>query len=315
MPNKVDHLTSLLIKSISFFIKSLILTFLFSHNIQARVHDFESTRLKSTAGAGVASVLMDESVLLNPASIAFFDVTSIYIQRINSSFNELNKSGSQSEGPQKQKEESKSHGIILADGKGMFKGAISHQLQDEMSDHRQRFALSGSHAIGKMSSFGILYRWTQDNTKISAEDGSINANKKSYHQINLGVIHAINENLTLGATVNDIFRKEKEDVKFTLGVQFLYMNIISLMADAGGNYYEDPAPSFFHRLALQLNFFDDFYLRVGTFRDKGLNEKGNGLGIGWLSPRMLIDLAVKNTQLLSSQLKQKDLSLSLSFRF
>ena len=44
-------------------------------------YNFETTRLKSTAGAGVASLLIDESTILNPAPMAFFNLASFYIQR------------------------------------------------------------------------------------------------------------------------------------------------------------------------------------------------------------------------------------------
>ena len=53
-----------------------------SNSLFARVRNFETARLKSTAGAGVGSVLMDESTILNPAPIAFFNVSSVYVARI-----------------------------------------------------------------------------------------------------------------------------------------------------------------------------------------------------------------------------------------
>ena len=44
---------------------------------------FQTTRLKSTGGAGVASILMDEATFLNPAPLAFFNLTAVLLQRTN----------------------------------------------------------------------------------------------------------------------------------------------------------------------------------------------------------------------------------------
>ncbi len=61
------------------FIKKLSLLALFSFTFKAyaftRVHDFETTRLKSTSGAGVGSILLEEAAVLNPASLSFFSIS------------------------------------------------------------------------------------------------------------------------------------------------------------------------------------------------------------------------------------------------
>ncbi|MBF0367814.1 MAG: hypothetical protein HQK50_19760, partial [Oligoflexia bacterium] len=53
---------------------------------QKKIHDFETTYLQSTAGTGVGSLLMDESAILNPASISFFNLSSFYLQRTTTDF-------------------------------------------------------------------------------------------------------------------------------------------------------------------------------------------------------------------------------------
>src|SRR5690606_35849023 len=68
----------------------LILLGLFSSfNVAfSQIKDLTTTRLLSTGGAGVGSILMTEAALLNPASIAFFNSSNFYYERWNSSLNE-----------------------------------------------------------------------------------------------------------------------------------------------------------------------------------------------------------------------------------
>ncbi len=66
---------------------SLILTHLLSLTIcHAKIRDFETTRLQSTSGAGVATILVNEASVLNPATIVFVPVSSFYYQNGNSKF-------------------------------------------------------------------------------------------------------------------------------------------------------------------------------------------------------------------------------------
>ena len=46
----------------------------------AQIREFQTTRLNSTAGAGVASVLSTEAALLNPASSTFFSGSSLFYE-------------------------------------------------------------------------------------------------------------------------------------------------------------------------------------------------------------------------------------------
>lgn len=93
------------------------------------------------------------------------------------------------------------------------------------------------------------------------------------------------------------------------------------MFDAGADYNQDLSKTATWKAATQIKLFSDFYARFGAFNDKGLKQKGSGVGIGWLQPRLVLELALKNTELLESEeLNQtgediKETSFSLSYRF
>jgi hypothetical protein len=283
--------------------------------------------MKSTAGAGVASILMDETAILNPAPIAFFNETSFYLQKLSTTSHKAQVTNSD-EGTNSNSEviplKSDSYGVILSDGKNQLKGSLSLQKQQEFGRERERISVAGGMPAGQLSSFGILYRWTKDSNIEGPKE------EDKYHQLTVGAIHAINENLSFGAIIVDPLGIKKDDMNAVLGTQYLFEKIISFMVDIGGNYDKDLTETFFYKAATQLNFFDDFYVRVGTFKDKGLNEKGNGMGVSWLTPKLLIELAYKNTKPLESDITKtsstylvnkpkyesmKDVSLSFSYRF
>ena len=54
----------------------------------AKLLPFETARLSQTAGAGVASLLINESTILNPAAIVFFKDSTLYYQRTTDELDE-----------------------------------------------------------------------------------------------------------------------------------------------------------------------------------------------------------------------------------
>jgi hypothetical protein len=71
------------------FLLSLII---FSSSVMAKVgwREFKSPRLYSTAGAGVGSILFQDSIYANPASVAFFNKSGFGYQ--NTDYNSQTKS-------------------------------------------------------------------------------------------------------------------------------------------------------------------------------------------------------------------------------
>lgn len=297
------------------FLKDLLLIIILSlmtySSLYAKVHDFETTRLKSTAGAGVGSILMDESTILNPAPIAFFNVSSIYLQKTKIDITPKDKK-LRSSYP-----ESDLMGIIISDSNKNLSGSLSYQKQKEKYDERERLALSLASPIKGKSSLGLAYRFTKDK---DSSDGKIYTEDK-YHQFLLGVTHAIKSYLTVGMVISQPHKIKALDNFAIVGFQYLFKDMISIMVDSGANYFENLSNTLLLRSALQLKIFQDFFLRFGMFRDRGKGERGNGVGLGWVGPRLVFDLAFKNTTVSENLDKKqpndniKETSFSLSYRF
>jgi hypothetical protein len=267
--------------------------------------------MKGTGGAGVASLLMDEATYLNPATIAFYKQASLFVQRggVESTpgGNPTNTST----------QEFDSLSIIASDATGVTGGSLSYNKIDYKGESIKRFSSAFGRPIGKKSSMGINISHTKE--KVFNESNQLI--DQDFTQTTFGVAHAINEEFTLGLVVVDPFQERPEDTIAIAGVQYVYKGFVSLMLDGGADYNENLSDSVVWRAATQLKIFDDFFLRFGTFNDKGKQEKGNGAGLGWIQPKLVLELAIKNTDLLESEVLNqsaeeiRETSFSLSYRF
>jgi hypothetical protein len=279
------------------------------NSLNASIDQFQTTRLKATAGAGVGSILMDEATVLNPAPLAFFDVSSLYFQRSGGDLDlqrdELISTSSAS-----------STAFIISDSKGPVGGSLSYIDQTEGTQRNKRISASLSTPVGQRSAIGTTYRMTKySNTLLGSEE------EKSYNQFIVGVSHAINNNLSLGFVVIDPTKVIPKETRGIVGLQYVFNDFISLMGDVGADYNNNLSDTFLYRSAMQFKVYEDFFLRFGLHQDKGLDEKGNGIGIGWVQPRLVIDVALRNIErnstTLTSQSTQnfKETSFSASYRF
>ncbi len=293
----------------------LITIAMFATSIEAanQIPKFETTRMKGTAGAGVASLLMDESTYLNPASIAYFQKGSIYYQ--HSGIDSTQTSSNESAPAQTQ--EFASTSVILSDSKGLTGGSFSYNDIDYQGQSRKRFAASFARPIGKKSSLGATASYTKED--VFNDDGVLE--KREYKQTTFGVIHVVDEALSLGFTVHDPFKERENETRATTGIQYVVKDILTIMMDAGADYNNRLSDTVVWKAAAQIRLFSDFYARFGTFNDKGTQQKGSGVGLGWMQPRLNIELAMKNTDILESENLQqnseeiKESSFSLSYRF
>ena len=263
-----------------------------------RIPDFETTRLKSTGGAGVASLLMDEATLLNPAPLAFFQNGSLYFQKSHANL----------ESPPGNNQTF----FIASDAKGKLNGSISYMQQNHSFHKRKRFSLALAYPTGKQSALGISYRHTRE----VLHDSSTRAVQKStYRQIVLGVEHALSTAFTLGAVLIDPFQERPSETKALIGGQYVYQDFIALILDIGANYHRNLTETALWRAAIQIKLFSDLYLRTGVFNDRGLQEKGTGIGLGWVGPKLVVNLALKNTNLITFSEKMRETSFALSYKF
>ena len=275
-----------------------------------RIPDFETTRMKSTAGAGVASILMDEATFLNPATIAFYEQGSFYFQKggVDSTPSQTNSAT----------QESSNMSIIASDAKGITGGSISYNTAEYKGQSVKRISAAFARPVGEKSSFGVNASYIKEDTFIN---GSDQLQTDDYKQTTFGIAHVLNDSVSLGFVLRDPFKERQGDTKATAGFQYTFKNFFSVMLDAGADYTENLSDTVSWNAGAQLGLFKDFYVRFGSFNDKGRQEKGTGAGVGWLQPKLVIEVALKNTDILeSTNLGQtgeeiKETSLSLSYRF
>jgi len=283
----------------------LLSTIVFSFSSHASLHEYETTHLKSMGGAGVGSILVEESAFLNPAPLAFFQNASVYVQKDDSSFTEGAGVGSTP----------KSTAFVLADGNPNLAGSVSFSKQEEANMERQRWGLSLSSLAGERSAFGVSVRSSNDKNKLTDVTSK-------YYQTVIGITHAVDEKSSMGITVVDPFKSIAHETKILIGVQLLALNYITLNADFGGDYNAiDVSKAVIYKGSMQVKVLDDFYVRFGGFNDKIKKESGNGYGLAWVQPRLSFEFAYKNTKssadalLGTSEFRTKETSLSASIRF
>lgn len=243
--------------------------------------EISTTRLKSTAGTGVATMLVDEATVLNPSSISFFQMSSFYLQKAGADVTPNQESSPLA--PSNQDELL----FIASDAKGTVDGSISYAKSKDKHGKMSRLAGSMSAPIGEKSALGLSYAQTD------RDGGPLKGKMK---QISAGVTHAINREFTFGLVVPDLLGEDELQRRAIAGAQFVYKDFVSVMIDAGVDWEREFKESSLARAALQLKVFTDFYMRIGASEDRGLKRKSTGAGIGWVQPRLMIDVAMARTE-------------------
>ena len=297
-----------MIHSILSLLFILLLSTGFAHG---QIRDFETTRLMSTAGAGVGAILVNESSFLNPASIAFYSTSSLYYQRNDSTIDEISQARANERGKFK---DGDNEAIVLADTSSRIKGTFSYQRQYEDSNKRIRYTSSLANNFTEKQAFGLLYRYTVDT---DSQDSS-----ESFHQFTLGYSYIQSPKLSFGAVVIDPLETKKDDVRFLVGLHYELLQNIFLLVDVGTNYAYDAKENTITRSALQLSLFKSLYARVGQSHDKAANLKSSSWGVSWVGPILSLEYSYKTSQNISKdadylfeneQLTEHSLALSVRF--
>jgi hypothetical protein len=275
---------------INYIRKVLFLSaFLLVRNSSAAVHEFETTHMKSTGGAGVAAIQAEESAFYNPAALAFATNSTAYIQKDTSILG-------------------KAIGYVLCDGNPNLSGSISYIKQEEDDYKRSRLGISFSSLVSANSSAGISLRKSTDDI-ISKHITN------NYYQTVLGVTHVINEQLSLGIVAYDPLKSLANETKALVGIQYGLAQYIVANFDFGGNYTKDNLQgNLIYKGSLQITVLNDLFLKFGAFADKEKSEKGTGMGLSWSQPRLAFAFANKNFTTASDRII-KETSLSASIRF
>lgn len=277
----------------------------------AELKDFQTTRLISTGGAGVGSVLMDEATILNPAPLAFFTVTSFYVQKTKAKIEETS-------APQiKNNSKTDNWAFVASDGNGNMGASLSYQTEKNGEAERKRLGLAFGFPADKTSAMGVAVRRTTDRDTTD----KIHYTEDTRYQFIGGVTHAISSAFTLGLIVIDPTKRIKNETRAVVGLQYVYEEFIALMLDGGTDYTQKMRENAQYHAAIQFKVFSDVYLRFGAYEDKAKRERGNGAGLGWVSPKLVFEAALGSKtynayeKIRINKQESTETSFSLSYRF
>jgi hypothetical protein len=286
---------------------------LLGQSAYAQIREFQTTRLMSTAGAGVASILSTEAAILNPAASAFFNGSSFSYQSYRTSLQ--NKDDVRDSTLDKFPNTNRSQGLFMADHTGPVKGGVAYITQEENHYERERMVVHGAGAIGSSTSLGLSYNYISDKNPPSYKD-----RHQIHHQATVGLTHIIDEDTILGLVVLDPTRSTPGEERAIAGFQYSLADRFMIMGDFGAQYTKSVSENYLWRGAVQLNIFSDFFIRAGQFYDKIVFQKGTGWGVGWIGPRFGVEFAQKYSQQFESGYvyqdeKLVDTSLSALLKF
>jgi hypothetical protein len=258
-----------------------------------RIREFQTTRLHSTAGAGVGSVLSTEAAILNPASAGFFTDNSFSYQSYST--NLKHESPLRDSNSDQFAGRNNSQGFFLADQTGSLKGGVAYLKQNENNYERSQYIFHSSTSAGPAGTLGFSYRYIKDEYPRNLKSG-----KFISHQVSLGSLHVLDEKTTIGFILKDPGLSLAGEERLLMGLQYVLSDKITLIADAGAQYTKAFNKKYLWRMAAQLNIFSDFFFRAGQFYDNVTEFKGTGWGVSWIGP----NLGVEFSQKISDQIGQ-----------
>lgn len=261
---------------------------------QNYIREFQTSRLNSTAGAGVASILSTEAAILNPASSTFFQGNSASYQGNTASLRDEN--SLRDSLPDQFPKNNRSQGIFLADHDGELKGGMAYITQKENSFERLRTVLHGAAALGEGTSLGVTYNYIQDTMPRRFSDRHL-----VHHQLSMGMTHVADQDTILGIMITDPTRTTPGEERLIGGFQYTITNRFTLIGDVGVQYTQAFSKKYLWRGALQLNIFSDFFFRIGQFYDNVTEFKGTGYGVAWMGPRFGVEFSQKVSEQFGSE--------------
>ena len=261
-------------------ISILAIVLFMGQSAHAQIRDYQTTRLLSTSGAGVASVLSTESAILNPSSAAFFEENTASAQFYSP---KLSKESSDRTSDFK---EAQNQGYFITDNNGPVKGGLTYINQKENNLKRERMGMHAASMMGKNSSMGLSYQYVQDTFSPGTRP-----RREFSHVVNAGFTYILSNDLILGLVARDLTRTLNDEEKAIVGAQYALTEKINLIADYGFLYSKAYNKRFSWAVATQLTVFKDLYLRGGLFEDQMQYFKGYSWGLSWVGPRMGLEFA------------------------
>jgi hypothetical protein len=267
----------------------LALMLLMGQSSWAQIREFQTTRLNSTAGAGVGSVLATEAAILNPASSAFFTGSTVSYHSYKTTLR--NESDAREAASDDFPSRNKSQGLFISEHDGSVKGGVAYTQQKENSYERTQIIGHGSAFVGTHTSLGFSYNYI-DNTLPATEKNRHSVS----HRLSAGTTHVVDDSTIIGLVFVDPTRTTPGEERLIAGFQYQLAEKLTFIGDVGTQYTQDVKDKYLWRAAVQLQLFDDFFLRAGKFYDNVRENKGTGWGIGWLGPKLGVEFAQKFTE-------------------
>lgn len=274
----------------------ILFMFIFvSFAASAQVRPYQTTRLKSAGGAGVASVLVTESAILNPAGLAFFGDSFASYQKSTTTLN--SKNSERGADNRRFSKTNYSEGYFAFDNSGPIKGGFGYTQQRENGFGRERISGAMASRLTDTLALGAIFQHTTDNRP----SWSSRHRHKTAIPVQVGVTWLPLDKLSLGAIFEDAGKAMENESRAVAGVQYSVTQDLILIADAGGDARGDFTDRHLWRVAAQYRLFNDFYVRAGKYTDKTLNEEGLGYGASWTGPKLGVDFAIKQGEQLDSE--------------
>ena len=252
----------------------------------AQIREYQTTRLNSSAGAGVASILALESAILNPAGAAFFQEGNASYQLTTTTLR--HKDSVRDTNGDKFPNNNRSQAAFVSDYSGSVKGGVSYINQKENEHERTRLGINAATSSSESSAVGISYRYTTDKLPSGTPK-----RHKVFHEMVLGMLQIIDNDTSVGLVVVDPTRSNEGNEKVIGGFQYRIAKKFTIIGDFAYRYTGAISKDYGWNGAVQLNLFDDFFIRGGQFYDNITYYKGTGYGLTWIGPRMGVEFAQK----------------------
>ncbi len=282
----------------------------------AQPRPFHTARLVSTGGAGVASLLVTEAAVLNPAALAFFGDTYLSYQNTRSELKST-ASARQADG-NGFSNSNRNEGYFVYDNTSQVKGGFSYQRQSEDGFLRRRLTASFAQALTETFSLGLTYKYTEDTRpRDFARKHAVT------NPLVLGGTWVVDPTLIVGLIWEDPTRATRGEARAIAGVQYNITDRFMVIGDFGQDPTRSHEDTQLWRGALQYSPFNDFYVRGGRFQDRALNLEGEAWGLSWAGPRLGADFAMRTSRqiktekggLLYRRERLQDLSFAVNLRF
>ncbi len=273
---------------------SLFAAFLFTASVEAS--DFHSPRTAALGGAGHASPLLNDAIVLNPSFAAFLH------DRVSAGFNYLTYEGAkelQADGTFASPVNGKSYQVSLQDGRSpLFEAGVAY------TDH----ATGSSIHLGASRPFIRRFGFGIGGKLLFNEDRSV-----MDKNINVSFTGLLMKEIQFALIADNLLENEGTRARgllreITLGTKINILQLILIYLDP--HYFTSPKENqdqWGLEAGIEIAMMSDMFLRFGRYKNSqipwitnsGLEfdpyGEGYGMGIGWIGPKISFDFSFART--------------------